>query len=91
MVAGSYEMSRRRTKTCPKCSTRDQVVDVIYGMPGPELVLAVERGEVVLGGCNIGGADPSLHCRKCGIFFAFDQPELATGETADLGWTAEIV
>lgn len=46
--------------TCPTCGAPG--VPIIYGMPGPELVDAAERGEVVIGGCFITGDDPTHTC-----------------------------
>jgi len=53
---------------CPACGDT-RVVDIIYGMPGPELFMASERGEVALGGCCVDGADPSWRCLGCGTDF----------------------
>ena len=50
-------------KKCPKCG--EGLLEIVYGMPGPELFEASERGEVVLGGCCITGDDPAYHCKKC--------------------------
>lgn len=41
-------------------------VEIAYGMPGPELFQAAERGEVVLGGCILGLAGSFTHaCPTC--------------------------
>ena len=45
---------------CPTCGTVG--VPIVYGMPGPELVDAAERGEVFIGGCVITGDDPTHVC-----------------------------
>jgi hypothetical protein len=50
--------------TCAECGGKG--VQIVYGLPGPELVDAAERGELVLGGCDIGDQDPNLQCRTCG-------------------------
>lgn len=39
-------------------------VRIVRGMPGPELIEAAERREVVLGGCDPDG--PTHQCRLCG-------------------------
>ncbi|WP_156251507.1 hypothetical protein [Pseudactinotalea terrae] len=60
---------------CPECGSGD-VVEIVYGMPGPELFEAAERGEVVLGGCVMfvdpdgQSADPDRSCRDCHHRFA---------------------
>jgi hypothetical protein len=46
--------------TCPTCGAPG--VLIIYGMPGPELFEAAERGEVLIGGCVITGDDPTHGC-----------------------------
>jgi hypothetical protein len=50
--------------TCPECGGKG--VRIVYGLPGPELAEAAERGEVALGGCVIGDDDANLQCRACG-------------------------
>lgn len=50
---------------CPVCDS-DRVVDIVYGMPTRDLFERSERGEVALGGCCVGGADPSHRCLDCG-------------------------
>ena len=57
-------------KKCPKCG--DQLVEIVYGMPGPELFEASERGEVILGGCCITGDDPKYHFNKCKLDYSQD-------------------
>ena len=47
--------------TCPECGGKG--VRIVYGLPGPELAEAAERGEVALGGCVIGEDDANLQCR----------------------------
>jgi len=46
--------------TCPTCG-RPGVL-IVYGMPGPELVHAAERGQVLIGGCVITSDDPTHGC-----------------------------
>jgi hypothetical protein len=51
----------RRTSTCPRCQS--QAIPIGYGMPGPEMVKAADRGEIHIGGCMPG---PALwHCTAC--------------------------
>jgi hypothetical protein len=54
----------QRKYVCPKCKTKEGV-DIIYGMPSPELLELSMLGEVALGGCDIGGDDPERRCLKC--------------------------
>ena len=38
---------------CPKCRS-DRVLEIVYGMPEPELEAQAMRGELELGGCCVG-------------------------------------
>jgi hypothetical protein len=49
---------------CPACGSRD-AVQIIYGLPGRELMDAELRGKVVLGGCIVGPESPEYECRAC--------------------------
>lgn len=55
-------------KKCPKCG--ENLVEIIYGMPSSELFEAEERGEVVIGGCEVTGNDPAYRCKKCDIDYS---------------------
>ncbi|MEO5986932.1 MAG: hypothetical protein ABIW50_07605 [Candidatus Limnocylindria bacterium] len=50
---------------CPSCGSTD-ALRILYGLPTPEAVEASERGELVIGGCLIGGESPDFECRGCG-------------------------
>jgi hypothetical protein len=54
--------------TCSACGSTE-VVPIEYGLPGPELIEASERGEVEIGGCLIMEDDPTHRCRACGHRF----------------------
>jgi len=43
---------------------RESAVRIVYGLPGPDVVDAADRGEVVLGGCMPDGF--AWQCRSCG-------------------------
>lgn len=49
---------------CPDCGSTE-VVPVVFGLPGPELLERARRGEVALGGCMV---DPNVRgrCKRCG-------------------------
>ena len=49
---------------CPSCKAKDGV-DILYGMPSPELIEKAERGEIALGGCVIEENQPDRRCLKC--------------------------
>ena len=50
---------------CPSCGAVE-VLPIAYGMPGPEMIAAADRGEIALGGCVIGPENPTWRCTKCG-------------------------
>jgi hypothetical protein len=58
------ESKKMAIETCAECGGKG--VRIVYGLPGPELGDAAERGELALGGCVIGDDDPNLQCRACG-------------------------
>lgn len=60
-------------KKCPKCG--EKLLEIIYGMPGPELFEASERGEVILGGCCISENDPKYRCNKCKLDYSSNLKE----------------
>jgi len=45
-------------------------VRIVYGLPGPEMFEAAERGEILLGGCVIGPDSPTTGCPACGHRFS---------------------
>ena len=63
------DASRMQTTTplppCPACGSL-RAIEVVYGLPAPELTEAALRGEVRLGGCLIGPESPDYECLDCG-------------------------
>lgn len=53
-----------RIYNCPKCKKRTGV-DIVYGMPSPELFEQAEQGLVALGGCVIEDNQPDYRCQEC--------------------------
>jgi len=49
---------------CAKCG-RTERKPVVYGYPSPETLEKARRGEVVLGGCEIGGPPEPWWCDDC--------------------------
>lgn len=49
---------------CPKCRS-EKVVPIVYGLPGPEMFEAAERGEISLGGCELSFDNPVVECLDC--------------------------
>ncbi len=54
----------RRPRRCPSCGER-RLVPIAYGYPGPQMWEAVDRGEIVLGGCIIEPDNPQWRCLSC--------------------------
>ncbi len=51
-------------KKCPKCKSNN-VVPIIYGKPGKEMMKNVKEGKIVLGGCIIKPFSKKWHCKEC--------------------------
>jgi hypothetical protein len=52
-------------KRCPRCHS-DEVLPIVYGMPGPELTEESLAGRVALGGCMMWPEAPDWRCVVCG-------------------------
>ena len=50
-------------KYCPRCG--NELLPIVYGMPGPEMLKKAERGEIYLGGCLITPDNPKYYCDAC--------------------------
>lgn len=48
---------------CPQCG--HELVNIIYGYPGPELVKMANDEGIALGGCCIYAESPKLYCYGC--------------------------
>ena len=60
----SINMTTSRKYICPSCKAKEGV-NIIYGMPSPELFEMAERNEVVLGGCVMTEDQPERRCLLC--------------------------
>ena len=49
---------------CPKCKS-NQVIPILYGMPGMDAFEDEEKGKVKLAGCVVTDSDPNQYCKKC--------------------------
>ncbi len=49
-VAAAAACAKATAPPCPKCNSNADVIPIVYGYPGDELIKASERGEVALGG-----------------------------------------
>ena len=55
---------REREMLCPECHA-SRVTPTVYGFPSPELVAALRRGAVSLGGDYLVEGDPCWACAAC--------------------------
>lgn len=53
-----------RNRTCPEYGGK--LLPIEYGYPGPELMEAADKGEVILGGCEVEKGNPNWQCADCG-------------------------
>ena len=49
---------------CPMCR-KTEGVDIVYGLPSPELMELVAQGLVALGGCVVDDREPDRRCMAC--------------------------
>lgn len=59
-----------RAHTCPACGSSD-LIPILYGLPGLDMVEAGRAGEIVIGGCL--ARDEAWRCRACRVDSG-DQP-----------------
>ncbi len=54
-------------KTCPSCNDKN-IAKILWGLPADmrEIEEALERKEIVLGGCLVTSHDPKWECNDCG-------------------------
>ena len=59
--------NKAKPRRCTACRS-SRIANILYGSPvmDEELGRQIEEGRLVLGGCCIGGDDPSWQCRTCG-------------------------
>ena len=66
--SSAFEITIQPPRICPACHQRT-LVELVFGMPGPELFEASEQGDLVLGGCCISPTlacdSPDLTCTTC--------------------------
>lgn len=68
------ELSKITPGFCPECKVKVKAVPIVYGLPDPKSSLTdrANRGEIVLGGCNVYDGQPNtaLICPKCKKVFS---------------------
>ena len=62
---------------CPKCG--EKLAPWVFGMPTGITFEKADRKEVILGGCEVFGNEPTWHCFKCN--HDFDEEFKDLGET----------
>lgn len=58
---------------CPNCG--DELVEILYGRPTPDVYQEVEQKKLYLGGCVVGNKVAKYHCYGCGKNFYEDGKE----------------
>ena len=57
-------MARKYFKKCPSCKSND-VISIVYGMPGSKMQKDYMEGKGKLGGCGIIMDAPDRYCNDC--------------------------
>ena len=57
-------MPKQYKRECPHCKSIN-VVNIMYGYPGPGAVQDSDEGKVHLGGCIVDIDNPKWHCNDC--------------------------
>ncbi|CAF1603742.1 unnamed protein product [Didymodactylos carnosus] len=50
---------------CSKCNSTENVISIVYGYPGDELMKSAREGHVKLGGCCVSPDSKRNWCKKC--------------------------
>jgi hypothetical protein len=68
---------------CPDCPGAPAGVRIVHGFPSAELFEAAERGEIVLGGCEVfPGPQPRWACPVCRDYLGWGGPARDVGPAA---------
>ena len=74
---------KRKPRKCPKCG-HSPVGKILWGMPRMDSKLKelIDTGKVIIGGCCLGGDDPTWECSKCHqqIWEPIPEEELIRGD-----------
>ena len=67
-MSGAEEEKKATGKSKPRCPLcdSDEVLPILYGLPGPEMVKEAEEGKIAIGGCIVDPDYPTSRCEKCG-------------------------
>lgn len=58
------DCSDKKPKRCPVDNKTDDIIPIVYGLPGNKLLRKADRGKVWLAGCELTGCDPTWYCRR---------------------------
>ncbi len=50
-------------RICPNGNHSNNIIPIVYGLPGKKLMKKAEKGKVRLGGCIISECDPKWYCK----------------------------
>lgn len=59
---------KESVKLCPQ-NHSDNLIPIVYGLPGEKLLKASKKGKVILGGCVITDCSPEWFCKKHKLTF----------------------
>jgi len=57
-----YAYPKKYKPSCPYGHSNN-IIPIVYGMPGPKLMEEARKGHVYLGGCIISDCDPHYYCK----------------------------
>ncbi len=64
---------------CSNCGKR-QLISIVYGLPGDEMMERAHRREVAIGDCIVTGGDLDYRCGNCAAYLCrdgeFEMPRL---------------
>ena len=55
--------SKKKIVKCPKGGNSDNIIDILYGMPGYEAYQDSLEGKIWIGGCCVGNSSPKHYCK----------------------------
>jgi hypothetical protein len=58
------DCSGKKHRICPVDMQSNEIIPIVYGLPGSKLRRKAERGKVWLGGCELTGCDPTWYCKR---------------------------
>lgn len=64
VASNPYGVDMGANRLCPRCGGTS-IVEIVYGLPGNDLMTRAMAGKVVLGGCCISEESPTHACRSC--------------------------